>query len=197
MTDAALDLSSCVERARAGDPASAHALVENLYPLVMKIVRAHRPRRLAEEDLAQEIFVKLFARIHQYEWREGAPFQHWVSRLAVTTCLDALRAEKRRPEWRWADLDEGERQWVEFLHSTQAAGPPSESAGAREIVGKLLEMLSAEDRLVITLLDLEERSVAEISRMTGWGASLVKVRAFRARRKLRRHAEELLQEKTI
>jgi len=160
----------------------------------MKIVRSYLPRRTLEEDLAQEVFLKMFTRIDQYEGRDGVPFEHWASRLAVTTCLDALRAEKRRPEWRWADLGEAERHWVDFMLGTETAEAPSDAASAREVMGRLLELLSPADRLVISLLDLEERSVAEISRLTGWNASLIKVRAFRARRKLRRHAESLKKE---
>jgi len=186
-----LDVPACLVRVREHDDAAARELVAHLYPLVIKIVRAHRARRLAEEDLAQEIFMKMFSRIDQYKGHDGVPFEHWLARLAVTTCLDALRAEKRRPEWRWADLGESEREWVEFFVGETPAEPPGDAFAAREITEKLLAMLSPEDRCVITLLDLEQRSVAEISALTGWGASLVKVRAFRARRKLRKHAERL------
>jgi DNA-directed RNA polymerase specialized sigma24 family protein len=111
-----------------------------------------------------------------------------LSRLAVTTCLDALRAEKRRPEWRWADLQDAEREWLEYFVGEAQAAPPGDALGARETVEKLLAYLSVDDRLVITLLDLEERSIAEISQLTGWGKSMVKIRAFRARRKLRGYA---------
>ncbi len=185
------DVPACLDRVRQGDGDAARALVEHLYPLVLKIVRAHRPRRAAEEDLAQETFMKIFTRIDQYQGRAGVPFEHWVSRVAVTTCLDALRAEKRRPEWRWADLGEGERAWLEYFLGEQAAITPQDDAAAREVVEVLLGFLSPDDRLVLTLLDLEERSAAEVSQLTGWGHSAVKVRAFRARQKLRKHALQL------
>jgi RNA polymerase sigma-70 factor (ECF subfamily) len=186
-----LDVPACLERVRQGDGDAARALVEHLYPLVLKIVRSHRPRRSAEEDLAQEVFMKLFNRIDQYHGRHDVPFEHWVSRVAVTTCLDALRAEKRRPEWRWADLGEGERAWLEYFVGEQPAAAPSDDKAAREVAEVLLSYLSPDDRLVLTLLDLEERSVSEVSQLTGWGQSAVKVRAFRARQKLRKHALQL------
>ncbi len=192
-----LDVPACLERVRQHDATAAHALVEHLYPQVIRIVRSHRPRRLAEEDLAQEVFMKIFARLDQYEARGGVPFTHWVSRLTVHTCLDALRAERRRPEWRHADLSDGEREWVEFFAGEIVTPAPTETLAAREIVGKLLSILAPPDRLVITLLDLEERTVAEISQLTGWGASLVKVRAFRARRKLRAYALKLQKESKL
>ena len=192
-----LDVPACLERVRQQDGAAARTLVEHLYPLVIKIVRAHRPRRLAEEDLAQDIFLKMFTRLDQYQGRDGVPFEHWLSRLAVTTCLDALRAEKRRPEWRWADLGDPEREWLDFFTGETPAPTPSDALGAREMVEKLIALLSPDDRLVITLLDLQERSVAEISALTGWSISLVKVRAFRARRKMRDHALKLQKESKL
>jgi RNA polymerase sigma-70 factor, ECF subfamily len=191
MEPAVFDLADCLKRARQQDQGAAQALVEHLYPLVIRIVRSHLPRRLAEEDLAQEVFLKLFTRLDQYREREGVPFDHWVSRLTVRTCLDHLRAERRRPEIRWTDLPEEESRWLEFLLSTEPNEPAESPAAAREVLDKLLAGLSPADRLVIVLLDLEQRSVREISQLTGWSRMLVKVRAFRARRKLRQFAAEL------
>lgn len=193
----AFDVPACLVQVRLGDAEAARALVEHLYPLVIKIVRAHRPRRTAEEDLAQEVFMKLFSRLDQYQGRDGVPLEHWVSRVAVTTCLDALRSELRRPEWRWADLGEGERAWVEFFVGEEPAPAPDDAHSAREATDRLLSLLAPDDRLVLTLLDLEERSVAEISALTGWGRSAVKVRAFRARQKLRKHALQLRKESKL
>jgi RNA polymerase sigma-70 factor (ECF subfamily) len=162
--------------------------VEHYYPLVIRIVRNHLPRRSAEEDLAQEIFLKMFTRLDQY--RREVPFAHWLSRVALTTCLDALRAQKRRPEVRWADLSEDEAEALERCglepgESPSAHEDPHAGLAARELVWKLLETLKPQDRQILTLLDLEGRSVAEISTVTGLSHSLVKVRAFRARQKLR------------
>ncbi len=190
-------MPACLARVREGDDDAARELVEHLYPLVIKLVRAHRPRRVAEEDLAQEVFMKMFTRLEQYEGRDGVPFEHWVSRVAVTTCLDALRAEMRRPEWRWADLGDGEREWVEFFVGEVPAPTPVDTMGGREAVERLLSFLAPDDRLVLTLLDLEERPVAEISAVTGWGQSAVKVRAFRARQKLRKHALQMYKDSEL
>jgi RNA polymerase sigma factor (sigma-70 family) len=179
------DAEQCLERVRRHDEEAARELVEQLYPLVIRIVRSHLPRRMAEEDLAQEIFAKVFGRLERYQSRAGVPFEHWVSRLAVRTCLDALRAERRRPEWRWSDLPEEERAWLDFMLTDGQAAPDASVASAREVVGKLLAQLPPPDRLVISLLDLEQRSVKEIAQLTGWSATLVKVRAFRARIRLK------------
>src|SRR6478735_8844518 len=104
MADESFDFARCLDRVRQHDQAAARQLVEQLYPLVIRIVRSHRPRRVAEEDLAQDVFLKMFSRLDQYQG--AVPFPHWVSRIAVTTCIDQLRAQKRRPEIRWAYLPE-------------------------------------------------------------------------------------------
>jgi len=191
MTTKEYDLAQCLEGARRGEPEAARALVEQLYPLVIRIVRSHLPVRAAEEDLAQEVFLKLFSRLDQYQARAGIPFEHWVSRLAVRTCLDALRAERRRPEVRCSDLSDEQSAWLEFLLLDGAAAPAADSTSAREVIELLLSQLPPAAGLVIRLLDLEEKSVKEISQLTGWGQSLVKVRAFRARRQLRKLAKTL------
>lgn len=189
MADETFDLAGCLERVRARDQAAARALVEHLYPLVIRIVRSHLPRRVAEEDLAQDIFLKMFTRLAQYQG--NVPFTHWVSRIAVTTCIDQLRAQKRRPEFRWADLSENEAEVLDNVLSDHTAEAPSDSMAARELVTRLLGQLAPADRTVIQMLDLEQKSVAEISALTGWGQSMIKVRAFRARRKLQKLFQEL------
>ena len=188
------DWRACLERVRQRDEDAARALVERLYPLVIRIVRSHLPRRTAEEDLAQEVFVKMLTRLDQYEARPGTPFEHWVSRLSVRTCLDALKAEDRRPELRWGDLPQEQAAWLEFMLEDESAAPHASSSSARELVERLLTQLPPDDRLVISLLDLQEKTVREISELTGWSVPLVKVRAFRARRKLRKLAEAFLKE---
>jgi len=189
MADETFDLAACLERVRQRDQIAARELVDHLYPLVIRIVRAHLPRRVAEEDLAQEIFLKMFTRLDQY--KGAVAFTHWVSRIAVTTCIDQLRAQKRRPEFRWADLSEKEAEVLDSVLTSEGDVAVNDALAVRELVYKLLGQLKPEDRLVLQLLDLEQRSVAEISEITGWNQSLVKVRAFRARGKLKKLFEEL------
>lgn len=186
------DLAGCLEGVRRRDQAAARALVDHLYPLVIRIVRAHRPRRVAEEDLAQDVFLKMFTRLEQYQGT--VPFPHWVSRIAVTTCIDQLRAQKRRPEFRWADLSEGEADVAEAVMTNENDVAVNDAMAAHELVHRLLEQLKPDDQVVIRLLDLEQKSIAEIAALTGWNQSLIKVRAFRARRKLRQLFLELQRE---
>ena len=185
----AFDLVGCLERVRDNDQEASRSLVEHLYPLVIRIVRAHLPRRVAEEDLAQEVFIKMFTRLAQYQG--AVPFPHWVSRIAVTTCIDHLRSQKRRPEFRWADLSETETDVLEAVTTNEADVAPDDAYSAKELVHKLLDSLSPDDRLVIQFLDLEQKTIAEIAALTGWNQSLIKVRAFRARRKLQKLFKDL------
>ena len=183
------DFAECLGRVRAHDQAAARELVDQLYPLVIRIVRAHLPRRVAEEDLAQDIFLKMFNRLEQYQG--AVPFPHWVSRIAVTTCIDQLRAQKRRPELRWADLSEDQAEVLDAVMTNENETTTSDAVAAKELVYTLLDQLSPPDRSVIQMLDLEQKTLAEISQLTGWNTTLIKVRAFRARRKLQKLFEEL------
>lgn len=183
------DLALCVRRVRRRDEAAARTLMDRLYPLVVKIVRSHLPWRTSEEDLVQTVFMKVFTHLDQYEGR--VPVEHWVSRIAVNTCLSALKAEKARPELRWADLTEEGRMVVEGLVSHSETDGATQAVAARDLVHELLARLRPADRLVLTMLHLEERSVAEVKALTGWSEALVKVRAFRARRKLRKILSKL------
>jgi len=173
---------------RARDQAAARRLIAALYPQVIAIIRRRLPQRVAEEDLAQEVFARFFERLGEYDGR--APVTHWIARIAVNCCIDQLRAEKRRPELRWADLSETE---AEALTATLAGSEKTapEASSAHELAVKLLEILDPKDRLVVTMLDLEGRSVAEVQEMTGWSAGAIRVRAFRARRRLRKELLKL------
>ena len=183
------DVPSCLDRVRSGDDEASRELVTFLYPTVIRIVRHNLARREHEEDLAQEIFLKMFSRLEQYQG--SVPFPHWVSRIAVTTCIDHLRAQQRRPEFRWADLSENEADMLDAVLTNENDTAPDDALEAHELVHKLLGQLKPDDRLVIQLLDLEQKTIAEISALTGWNQSLVKVRAFRARRKLQKMFQEL------
>src|SRR3981189_2745431 len=133
------DLAGCLDRVRRQDQAAARELVDHLHPLVVRIVRSHLPRRVAEEDLTQEIFLKMFTRLAQYQG--AVPFPHWVSRIAVTTCIDHLRAQKRRPEFRWADLSETEAEVLDNVITDERDVLPGHALAARELVQKLLGQL--------------------------------------------------------
>src|SRR6266436_6812033 len=184
-----LDAGALVEAALRNDDEAARELVRRLYPLVAKLARAHRPRRTDEEDLCQMIFIKVFQKLSQFSGK--VPLEHWVSRIAVNTCLSQIEAEKVRPELRHADLSEEQQAVVENLASASDDLAPDRQLASRQLVEHLLQLLKPVERLVIDLLYLQGRSVEEIHQITGLGTAAIKVRAFRARQKMRAHLEKL------
>ncbi|MEA3186355.1 MAG: hypothetical protein QOD99_185 [Chthoniobacter sp.] len=188
----AFDTVGCLLRVRQGDEEAATELMQQLYPFVFRIVRSHLPRRTSEEDLCQMIFIKVFSNLEKYSGR--VPLEHWVSRIAVNTCLNQLKAEMIRPELRWADLSDNQAAVLDSLARTSDELSPRESVASREVVEKLLAKLNPQDRLVIHLLHLDGYSIEEVRQRTGWNIALVKVRAFRARRKLKNIFEQLTME---
>jgi RNA polymerase sigma-70 factor (ECF subfamily) len=193
MSEPGLDVADCVKRARQKDEEAARQLVEHLYPLVFKLVRAYLPGRTSEEDLAQIVFMKVFANLDRYS--SAVPLEHWVARIAINTCLNQIQAEKIRPELRRADLSEAQCQVLDTLGAVSQELPPDQALAAREVVEKLLALLDPVERLLLTLLHLEGHSPREVQRMTGWNGALVRVRAFRARQKLKKHYQKLSSER--
>ena len=178
--------------ARRGDEGACRALVDQLYPQVIAIIRNHLPKTEDEQDLAQEVFMKVFTRLGQYDAR--SPLEHWVSRIALNTCYDRLRHQRVRSRVvSYSDLNVDESAFLErALQEQSAPSATSESPHlAGELIDKLIQSLTPREQIAIRLLDLEERSVQEACDITGWGASKVKVTAMRARRKLSKALERL------
>src|SRR3954451_19886649 len=133
------DAGALVKAALQNDDETARALVRRLYPLVARVVRSHRARRTAEEDLSQMIFIKVFQKLSQFSGK--VPLEHWVSRIAVNTCLNQIASEKVRPELRQADLSEEEQALVENLAATSDELAPDKSFASRQLVEHLLAAL--------------------------------------------------------
>ena len=129
------------------------------------------------------IFIRIFQKLSQFSGK--VPLEHWVSRIAINTCLNQIAAEKVRPELRHADLSEEEQAVVENLAVSSEDLAPDRQLASRQLVEHLLDLLKPVERLVIDLLYLQGRSVEEIHKITGWSAPLIKVRAFRARQKMK------------
>jgi len=177
------EVAALVAGALRDEDEAARELVRRLYPFVARMVRAHRPKRAAEEDLCQMIFIKIFQNLGQYSGT--VPLEHWISRIAINTCLNQIAAEKARPELRHADLSEEQVAVLENLAQTSDEIAPDQRLASRDLVSRLLDTLKPSERLVIDLQYLQGKTVDEIRAITGWSAALVKVRAFRARQKLK------------
>ena len=179
---------------RQGDAASFEPLVQKYSPRLFAMARRYARQESEVEDIVQGIWLKAYTNLSSF--RGDAPFEHWLMRLGVRTCYDSLRSHRRNREIRFSELTDAEDDWLEhFRGEPTSAGEDSEAA--RLLVARLLERLSPPARLVITLLDIEERSVKEVAQLTGWTASTVKVRAFRARAEMRKYLSRLATEKYL
>jgi len=188
MAEAGFDMEACLAGLRRKDERAASDFVRELYPLVLKLVRSHLPRRSSEEDLCQIVFIKILSNLDQYSGK--VPIEHWVSRIAINTCLNALKAESLRPELRWSDLTPEQAVVLDSLTSSPAELDPASGAASRDLVETLLGALKPQDRLLISMLHLEGYSMDDIKQATGWNIATIKVRAFRARQKLKKIFQE-------
>lgn len=178
----------------AGDAASFEPLVQKYSPRVFATARRYARRESEIEDIVQEVWLKAFDKLKGF--RGEAPFEHWLMRMAVRTCYDFLRSHQRNRESAFSELSEPEDDWLERF----AVAPESTSEtadAAKLLVERVLEKLSPQARLVITLLEIEDRSVKEISELTGWSAPLVKVRAFRARAEMKKILARMTRDKYL
>jgi RNA polymerase sigma-70 factor (ECF subfamily) len=162
-----------IQSSLAGDDEAFAVLVRRYRSRVFGIAVRFARNDHELDDVCQEIFIKAYRSLAKY--RAEAPFEHWLSRIAVRACYDLLRRTRAEREGRYLSLE-----GIDL-----PAGERGEPAAAREWLEWALAQLPAEDRLVITLLELEEKPVREIAGLTGWSESNVKVRAFRARQKLK------------
>jgi RNA polymerase sigma-70 factor (ECF subfamily) len=170
-----------VARVRDHDELAARELVERLYPLVAQVVRANLPRRDEPEDLMQEIFMKMFSRLEQF--RGTVPFEHWVARIALTTCLDQLRRQRARPELRFADLTDDQRTVVERV-TTGSEPTDADAPQALALFNRLLDGLAPADAWLLRAVELEQKPLTKVCAVTGWNGGAARVRLFRARRRL-------------
>jgi RNA polymerase sigma-70 factor (ECF subfamily) len=145
-------------------------------------VAARFARDAAEiEDICQDVFVQAYFKLRQY--RRDSPFEHWILRICTRKCYDYLRKRRRGGESVSVDA------MLESGHEPSAPEPPAPHPDLERLHAALAQ-LSPKERLVITLLELEERSVREIAGLTGWSIGNIKVRAFRARAVLRKLMED-------
>ena len=177
-----------------GDAASFEPLVKKYLPRIFSTARRYARRDSEVEDIVQEVWMKAFQKLGSF--RGEAPFEHWLMRLAVRTCYDFLRGHQRNRETSFSELSEPESDWLDrFL--IQPDSVSEHAAAAKQLIQRILNQLSPSARLVITLLEIEEHSVKEISNMTGWSVPLVKVRAFRARAEMRKILAKIAKDKYL
>jgi RNA polymerase sigma-70 factor (ECF subfamily) len=144
------------------------------------------------EEAAQEVFLKAFTQLGSFEGRGS--IEGWLTRIATNTCLNMIRGAKRRPELTVSDLTEDQQQWLDHQAGSDGSEQRSVETNlvATDLADRVLSVLSPEDQQALLMIDGEDASIKEVAEATGWSESKVKVRAFRARKKVREAMEKLL-----
>ena len=179
--------------AREGDERAFEEIVRRHTPRVFRTASRFFRQPAQVEDAAQEAFLKAYTQLSTYQG--SGSFEGWLTRLTTNLCLNILRNAKRQPELSGSPITEEEVEWLE--NQLAAASIERHRAGERglaefDLAERVLSELPADDRLVLMAIDGENLSVAEVAEMTGWSKSKVKIRAFRARRRMRKAVETLL-----
>jgi RNA polymerase sigma-70 factor (ECF subfamily) len=159
---------------RRGEAGPERALVTELYPRVAGIIGSLRPRRELVEDLAQEVFLRVFTRLDQFR---GGSFVAWVDAIARRVCYDALRKQRVRPEWRFADLPEE----PPGMAVESGEGSSRESA---ELLERLFARMDPAQVWLLREVELAGRTSDEVAREMGWTKLAGRLRLMRARRAL-------------
>ena len=184
-----LDLA---RQAQEGDESAFAEIVRRYSPRVFSVASRFFRQRTLVEEAAQEVFLKAYTQLGSFEGRGS--FEGWLTRIATNTCLNMVRGAKRRPEFSVSDLSEDEQNWLEQQSAGDGGEPASveNSLVATDLADRLLSVLSPEDQQALLMIDGEQASIKEVAEATGWSESKVKVRAFRARRKVRETMDKLL-----
>lgn len=184
-----LDLA---RQAQEGDESAFAEIVRRYSPRVFSVASRFFRQRTLVEEAAQEVFLKAYTQIGSFEGRGS--LEGWLTRIATNTCLNMVRGAKRRPEMTISDLTDDEQNWLEHQSAGDGGEPASveNSLVATDLADRLLSVLSPEDQQALLMIDGEQASIKEVAEATGWSESKVKVRAFRARKKVREAMEKLL-----
>jgi len=186
-----LDLA---RQAQDGDEFAFSEIVRRYSPRVFSVASRFFRQRSLVEEAAQEVFLKAFTQLKSFEGRGS--MEGWLTRIATNTCLNMLRSAKRRPELTVSDLTEDETTWLEHQSvESDSQRSVEDHVIAADLADRVLDVLPVEDQVALLMIDGEDASVKEVAEATGWSESKVKVRAFRARKKLREAMEKLLSSK--
>lgn len=177
-------------QAQDGDESAFAEIVRRYSPRVFSVASRFFRQRSLVEEAAQEVFLKAFTQLGSFEGRGS--LEGWLTRIATNTCLNMIRGSKRRPELTVSDLSAEEDEWIEQQLSDPQQPSVENNLVAADLADRVLSVLSPEDQQALLMIDGEEASIKEVAEATGWSESKVKVRAFRARKKVREAMERLL-----
>jgi RNA polymerase sigma-70 factor (ECF subfamily) len=179
-----------VRRAQSGDEAAFREIVERYQSKVFSIIHGIVRQRNDVEDIAQQVFTKVFFSIRNFDFRSS--LITWIYKITVNECFDYLRKKKVRKLVYESDLSEDEVRRVENTEPSVDRQPAADvTLARRDYVVKLLARVSEEERNLLMLKEVEGRSVEELAEMTGMNENTIKVKLFRARQKLVKAAQRL------
>lgn len=179
-----------VRRAQAGDEAAFREIVEKYQSKVFSIIHGIVRHRNDVEDIAQQVFAKVYFSIRNFDFRSS--LITWIYKITVNECFDYLRKKKVRKLVYESDMSEDESRRVENSDPAIDRAPRADSSLARrDYVVKLMDRVSQEERQLLMLKEVEGYSVEELSRMLSMNENTIKVKLFRARQKLVKAAQRL------
>ncbi len=179
-----------VRRAQAGDDAAFREIVERYQSKVFSIIHGIIRQRNDIEDIAQQVFFKVYSSIRNFDFRSS--LITWIYKITVNECFDYLRKKKVRKLVYESDLSEDEVRRVENTEpAVDRQVPVDQDLARRDYMVKLLTRVSEEERNLLMLKEVEGRSVEELADMTGMNENTIKVKLFRARQKLVKAAQRL------
>lgn len=180
-------------RAKQNDESAFGEIVRRYSPRVFRVASRFFPQYGLVEEAAQEIFLKAFIQTENFENRGS--LEGWLTRIAVTTCLNIVRTNNKQPTQNFTDLTDDETAWLEDkITNVSFKDYKSEENKliAADLLNRLFKTLPVEDALILTLIDGEGESIKGVCEITGWSESKVKIRAFRARKRIRDSLQKLL-----
>jgi RNA polymerase sigma-70 factor (ECF subfamily) len=171
-----------VEKAREGDPGAFNQIVTAYRKRILGTISRLIGRPEDVEDVAQEVFVRLYYSLDQL--RSADVFEPWLYRLTVNASYDYLRRAKRKHESRMADMSESQVLMADFVAGGKRSQEDEEKVRTREFLHTLFQGVSEQDRILLTLKEVEGLTLKELEQIYSVNENALKVRLFRARQRV-------------
>ncbi len=182
--------AALVRRVQAQDEFAFREIVERYQSKVFSIIYGILRNRNDAEDIAQQVFAKIYFSIKNFDFRSS--LLTWIYKITVNECYDYLRKKKVRKLVYESDFSSDDSLRMENSEpATDQAPAVDQRLAQRDLILKLLSKISEEDRSLLLLKEVEGHSVEELSEMTGMNENTIKVKLFRARQKLVKAAQRL------
>lgn len=176
-----------------GDPQAFEEIVERYQRLVFNIIYHYMGRRNEVEDLAQEVFLKVFRALETFD--ASRPLKSWIGRITANTCLDEIRKAPKRKVWSFADLGGDEESKIEYFYERfgqHSSLTEKDVEDLFELLEKLMERLNRKDKMAFVLRELEGLSYPEIAKALQSSELAVRLRVSRSKKRLQKDLEEIL-----